>query len=202
MTSKYKIGQYLNIEGFFSTFPYIFKPSLLKPDLKYKNITQINSETLKNEFNIKYLVIDKDNTLTIPYINEYGNDQIKEKINEFKHFFGENNMALLSNSAGSSDDKDYKELEIVENNLKLFVIKHKNKKPNVNEEINEHFHLFNKNNKLNIKNKEICIIGDRLFVDVLMGKKYGFFTILLEPIDYTKENIMVKLVRKIEKLYI
>jgi phosphatidylglycerophosphatase GEP4 len=201
MTSKYKIGQYLNLEGFFSAFPYIFKPSLLKPDLKYKNISQINTEKLKNEFNIKYLVIDKDNTLTLPYINEYANNEIKEKINVLKYIFGENNIAILSNSAGSSDDKDYKELKIVENNLKLFVIKHKNKKPNVNEEINEHFKLFN-NNKSKINNNEICIIGDRLFIDVLMGKKYGFFTILLEPINISKENIMVKIARKIENLYI
>ena len=36
--------------------------------------------------------------------------------------------------------------------------------------------------------------------DIVMGNKYGFLTILVEPFDTTKDNFVVKLVRKFEDL--
>jgi phosphatidylglycerophosphatase GEP4 len=187
--SKNKLGQYFNIEAVKLACSYISNPKLLKPDIICKSIVDINLTELKEKHNITYILFDKDNTLTIPYENNYPIESYKDKINEFKTKFGENNIAVISNSCGSQDDRDYKEAVEVEKNLQISVIKHAHKKPYVYEEIKQQFPNCNGN---------LCIIGDRLLVDITMGKKYNFFTILVSPIDTRNENFIVKFIRKIE----
>jgi phosphatidylglycerophosphatase GEP4 len=48
-------------------------------------------------------------------------------------------MAVLSNSAGSKDDKDYADAKAVEETLGIKVIRHKSKKPAVRDDILHHF---------------------------------------------------------------
>jgi predicted HAD superfamily phosphohydrolase YqeG len=48
-------------------------PKLLNPNLIIKDITELNPEILKHN-GIKFIVFDKDNTLTITHKNEYYND--------------------------------------------------------------------------------------------------------------------------------
>jgi phosphatidylglycerophosphatase GEP4 len=170
-------------------FTFITNPKSLRPNIICKSIVDINLTELKETHKIKFIIFDKDNTLTIPYENNYPSQDYINKINDFKNIFGENNIALISNSCGSRDDKDYKEAAEVEKNLHISVIKHKYKKPNVYDEIKQNFPDLDNN---------LCIIGDRLFVDIAMGKKYNFFTILVSPIDTKNENFIVKFIRKIE----
>jgi phosphatidylglycerophosphatase GEP4 len=192
--SKYKIGQFFNLNGIKMNLNYIFRLKQIKPNLKYSKFSLIKFHEVPKE--VKYFVFDKDNTLTLPYENSYANKEIIEKIKEFKEIYGKFNLAVLSNSAGSSDDKNYNELKIIEENLKLKVIIHKYKKPNVYSEIIKHFQ--DHNNKMQINNNEICIIGDRLLVDIIMGKAFGFYTILVNPIIPTKDNFMVRFIRIFE----
>lgn len=197
--SQYKIGQYVNLEGIKLSLRYIFRLKTLKPDIRAKSLCEINLEELKNKHNIKYIVFDKDNTLTIPHKNDIANKDIGERVNEFKFVFGVGNLGILSNTAGSKDDTEYKEAKIVENNFVIQVIKHEFKKPMVYNEILHHFNVKNETGKQ--LNKEICIIGDRLLVDIIMGKEYGFFTILVDPIS-DKDNIFVRSIRRIENIII
>jgi len=81
--------------------------------------------------------------------------------------------------------------------LDIHVIRHKYKKPNVKQEILD---FVNKNGQID-DYKKVCIIGDRLFVDVLMGSEFGFFTILVNPISEKAENFVIRFVRKIENLF-
>lgn len=187
--SKNKLGQYFNFEAIKLAFTYITNPRSLKPNLVCNSILDINLKELKEKYKIDYVIFDKDNTLTIPYENNYPSEAFRNKMQEFKSTFGENNIALFSNSCGSKDDKDYKEADLVETNLNISVIKHEHKKPYVYNEIKQKFPNLNNN---------LCIIGDRLLVDITMGKKYKFFTILVSPIDTTPENLIVKTLRKIE----
>lgn len=66
--------------------------------------------------------------------------------------------------------------------------------------------VFNKENSditnKGVNLKQVCIVGDRLFVDVLMGNEFGCFTILVNPISVEKENFIVRMVRKIENMYL
>ena len=79
-----------------------------------------------HELGIRHLVFDKDNTLTKPYLREYITPEFKDFIHgPVINTFGEENVSILSNSAGSSDDKNYAEALIIEKELGLKVIRHK-----------------------------------------------------------------------------
>jgi phosphatidylglycerophosphatase GEP4 len=173
---------------------YIFKLNSVIPDIRANSICDLNLNLLKEKNKINFIVFDKDNTLTLPHKNTLANESISKKIKEFKLVFGDRNVAILSNSAGSRDDKDYREAKEIEENTGMAVIKHEYKKPKVFREILETFKIEEG------RNKEICVIGDRLLVDVVMGKEYGMFTILVDPITRDKDNFIVKLLRKFENL--
>lgn len=57
-------------------------------------------------------------------------------------------------------------------------------------EIKDHFNC--------IEEERIAIVGDRILADVVMGNRFGFFTIYVSPIEPSKENLMVKVVRRFE----
>jgi hypothetical protein len=71
-------------------------------------------------------------------------------------------------------------------------LEHLYKKPNVFDEIQETFGRP--------KNSEVCVVGDMLLVDITMGRRFNYFTILVEPINIRNENLVVRLMRKIESL--
>lgn len=52
--------------------------------------------------------------------------------------------------------------------------------------------------KLNVKSKNIVIVGDQFFTDVVGGKLQGFKTILTKPLK-EEEGILWKIRRKLEK---
>jgi phosphatidylglycerophosphatase GEP4 len=195
--SQFKIGQYFNMDGILLNLKYVFKLHKIKPDISVNSILDLDLIKLKNENNVKYIVFDKDNTLTMPYKIEI-EKRLESKIEEFKKIFGEKNLAILSNSAGSKDDKDYIEAKKIENASAIKVVKHKFKKPKVYDDILNTFNLRQGDGDGEYVNKEICVIGDRLLVDILMGKEYGFFTILVKPLTSKRENIVVRFLRKFE----
>lgn len=57
------------------------------------------------------MVFDKDNTLTLPYHRDI-EESIKDDFNECLDVFNKENVAILSNTVGSSDDKDHKVITI------------------------------------------------------------------------------------------
>ena len=72
--------------------------------------------------------------MTAPYVNAYFTPTFDKLIkNELASIYGKSNLAILSNSAGSSDDAkvDFVEAQRVEKALGLEVIRHEHKKPNV-----------------------------------------------------------------------
>jgi predicted HAD superfamily phosphohydrolase YqeG len=46
--------------------------------------------------------------------------------------------------------------------------------------------------------RQICIVGDRVTTDVVMGNQHGSFTILVAPLDPSKDNVVVRTVRSFE----
>ena len=106
--------------------------SYFVPHVQTRSVVDINWKKL-NDVGIKYLIFDKDNTLTAPYKRDYYSIDIKNAIVEdCAAEFTEANMAILSNSVGSTDDApDYKETSEVEATLEMPVIRHLKKKPAV-----------------------------------------------------------------------
>jgi phosphatidylglycerophosphatase GEP4 len=144
---------------------------------------------LKESGGVKYLVFDKDNTLTIPYERQI-HPSITHQFNSLIALYGRENIAILSNSVGSKEDKEYKEAIIIEEALGVKVIRHVNKKPEVNEDVLVHFGTK--------EPSSIAMIGDRILSDCVMGNTHGYFTIYCEPFDTRPENFMVKLMRRVE----
>lgn len=104
--------------------------------------------------------------------------------------YGRENIAILSNSVGSKEDKGYKEAALIEAALGIKVIRHVNKKPEVNQDVLSHFGTT--------EASSIAMIGDRILSDCVMGNQHGYYTIYCEPFDTTPENFMVKLMRRVE----
>ena len=89
-----------------------------------------------HELGIRHIIFDKDNTLTAPYARRYFNEEIEgAMLRDCKVVFGRENVAILSNSAGSKDDPGHKEAKVIEETLGLPVIRHKLKKPAVHSDI-------------------------------------------------------------------
>ena len=91
----------------------------------------MNFHVLKAYGGIKYLVFDKDNTLTIPYERNL-HPSIESQLITLKGLYGPQNIAILSNSVGSKEDKGHSEAEILEKLHGIKVIRHLKKKPDVN----------------------------------------------------------------------
>jgi len=193
---KYLLSEYFNKDGIIMTLKYLINYKSLKPDLRLNHIRDINLLELKNKNNVKFIVFDKDNTIAYHKSNEIPNNEIKDILNNFKENFGKENIAILSNTAGSKNDINYEDLKKIEENFKIKVIKHEYKKPNVNKEILDHFKIKD-DFDLNYS-KDICYIGDRLFTDVLLGKHMKGFTILVDPLNPNTDNLIIRLVRILE----
>ena len=133
-SKHFVVGQYVNVPGirmFWRTL--LLHRRHFTPHVRTHNISGIDWRKL-HAGGIQHVVFDKDNTLTAPYVNEFFTPAFDKLIkNEVASIYGKSNLAILSNSAGSSDDAkvDFVEAQRVENALGLEVIRHEHKKPNV-----------------------------------------------------------------------
>ena len=101
-------------------------------------------------------------------------------------------MAILSNSAGSADDKDYKEADQIQAQLGIGVIWHRKQKPGCWDDIERHF------GRGDIKANEFCLIGDRVLTDVAMATTNGSLAVHVLPFTSKGENFNVRGVRRME----
>ena len=153
---------------------------LLKPDIKLERVTDITLEILK-KYNLTALILDVDNTLSTHH-----GQILTDGLAEWLVYMQENgiNLMVLSNSK-EARVKPFAEkigLNYISLGLKplpsgfLSAIK-----------------------ALGIKRKNIAIVGDQIFTDVLGGNIVGLKTILLTPIKLeTTWGFRFK--RKIERL--
>lgn len=94
------------------------------PHVRTHNVAHIDFRKLHGQ-GIRYIVFDKDNTLTAPYERSYFSPEIEKAVlQDCREAFGDHNMAILSNSVGSKDDKGNVEAQAVEKTLGMKVIKH------------------------------------------------------------------------------
>ncbi|EFA84421.1 hypothetical protein PPL_02453 [Heterostelium album PN500] len=184
--------QGFNFEAIKSIGKIIGNRSLLIPHLEFKDVRSIDFQRLK-QMGFSAVLFDKDNTLTEPYADVIY-EPFREAVDRCRGVFGEQSIAILSNSAGSSDDVDFREATRLESTLGLSVLKHGTKKPNGIEKVKEHFHTDNL--------QSIVMIGDRYSTDVVFGNLYGMLTIFTKPITSKGDNNIVKLIRDKESRYV
>lgn len=153
---------------------------LLKPDIKLERVTDITLEILK-KYNLTALILDVDNTLS----THHGHI-LTDGLAEWLSYMQENGIKLmvLSNSK-EARVKPFAEkigLDYISLGLKPLP-----------------FGFVRAIKALGIKRKNIAIVGDQIFTDVLGGNVVGLKTILLTPIKLeTTWGFRFK--RKIERL--
>lgn len=129
----------------------------------------------------KAICFDKDNVLTVPY-SFHVQDYLAESINIAVSLF---NCSVVSNSV-------FEECFIYNKSKKLKCLPHFFRKPFCGNTILKHYK--------NLTSREIVVIGDRIFTDILMANMHGFLSILIEdPLCKEKEHFGIKAARLIEK---
>lgn len=153
---------------------------LLKPKIKLAKITDI-SLSLLNNYGIKALILDVDNTLSTHH-GQVLTDGLEAWLKEMKT--AGTALVILSNSK-EERVKPFAEkigLDYISLGLKPLPFR---------------FSLALK--KLKCTKKETAIVGDQIFTDTLGGNAYGIKTILLDPIK-PEASLRFKFKRKLERL--
>jgi len=177
-----------------ATLAYVLRhPTILIPHVSVANVSELNYRAMKEGAGIRAVVFDKDNTLTAPYGMEVHCDAAKG-LESAKEIFGPENVAIMSNSAGTKDDPDYEDAKRIEEALGIAVIRHDDKKPGGLNEVLSHFDIDDP--------AALCMIGDRLLTDVVFGNLYSMLTVHTLPLCKGKENRQdntpSKIIRSIE----
>lgn len=167
------------------------------PQISVANITEVDYPALKANGRILALVFDKDNTLTAPYENVI-HPAAASGLQHAVQVFGPEKVAILSNSAGTRDDPDYRDAKAIEASLGIQVIRHDEKKPGGLQEVLQHFALEDP--------ASVCILGDRILTDVVFGNLHGLLTVhtlpLCSGVENARDNWAARLLRPMENALI
>ena len=163
--------QSINTKAIMTLASILRRPSLLVPHLSVATISDIDFDQLRNNFGVKAVIFDKDHTLTMPYVNHEIHPVAKQGLENCLRVFGPDNVAILSNSAGTGDDPQYQQAQTIETSLGIAVIRHATKKPGGIHEVQQHFR------NVPHETRQMCVIGDRLLTDIVFGNLYDMVTI-------------------------
>lgn len=152
---------------------------LLKPDIKLHGITDITVEIL-NKFNIKALLLDVDNTMSTHH-----GQALTEGLLEWIDRMNKNGIKLmvLSNSKR-------KRIEPFAERISLPFISLGCKPLPTG--------YLRGVRALGEKRKNVAIVGDQIFTDILGGNIVGVKTVLLTPIKL-EDGLSFKIRRNLEK---
>lgn len=117
---------------------------------------------------VKAIVLDKDNCFAKNHDDKVWPDY-EEKWNDLRKAYPGAKLLIVSNSAGTNDDKGHQQAQIIEKRTGVPVLRHSTKKPGCSAEIMEYF----KSNKICENPSEVAVVGDRLFTDIIMANMMG-----------------------------
>lgn len=137
---------------------------LIKPKARFKRITEITPEYLKRR-GISGLILDLDNTLTLhdAPIAEYG-------VTDWLDLMRQSNISMMIVS-----NNNYNRVLPTAKALGLSFVSN-GKKPITTG--------FTKAKRImGLNKKQVAVIGDQIFTDMICGNLSGMFTILVEPFE-------------------
>lgn len=153
---------------------------LFKPTIKLKSVLEID-ENLLTKHGIKGLILDLDNTLSM-----HGNEDPEEGVLDWLAQMKKLDLKLVIVSNNTR-----KRVEPLARILDL-PFYHRGLKP-----LTIAFTKVQK--EFNIPKKQIAVVGDQLFTDILGGNIKGMQTILVEPFEIEKGYFFL-FKRKVEDL--
>ncbi|KAI9860749.1 MAG: hypothetical protein M1813_005672 [Trichoglossum hirsutum] len=166
----------MNISASLNIFKLIRDPSLCLPHSSistFNNLPIPLSKAFGNQNgakNIKAVVLDKDNCFAAPHENTVYKPY-NDKFQQLREAYPGNRLLIVSNSAGTRDDPDGKEADLLEMNTGVKVLRHNTKKPGCRAEVFDHF--MNSKDTGVTSPDQIAVVGDRLFTDVMMANLMG-----------------------------
>ncbi|KAF9933845.1 hypothetical protein FBU30_004241 [Linnemannia zychae] len=182
------MGQSFNLQGILQSFRVLLSPRLMIPNIVVRDIRDINFEQL-HKSGIVAIAFDKDNCLTKPYGLELY-PPFKDAWKRCRDVY-KDQLVIVSNSAGTPDDKDQAQAKAIEHALQVNVLRHEKKKPSGGDELLKHFS--------GIKAPRIAFVGDRALTDVVFGNNYGMLTILTRDVVTEQgDNPMALRIRRLE----
>ena len=183
------------------------RPALVLPHLAVPTLNDLSAGALHAR-GIRGVLLDKDNTITAPYVDEL-HPRAAAGLAELQAKFP-GRVAILSNSAGLRDyDPLGEEADRLERAMGVPVLRHSTKKPMPTPAaLAEVLAHFNGNPPGGTQQEwlceelqahEICVVGDRLLTDVLFGNIHGLYTVHLTSVLSLKgDNTMARLFRNFE----
>jgi len=157
----------LNVPGLLVPFQLLIYPRLVVPALVVKDIRHIDFPALKLA-GYRGAVFDKDNCLTLPHRDTLI-PELQKSWEICRETFGQGNVLIVSNSAGTWLDAGGIQSESVTHHLKVPVLCHKAFKPAYSciTAIRSYFSSL----QSPILDHELIIVGDRIFTDVLIANR-------------------------------
>ncbi|KAG0708628.1 HAD phosphatase [Suillus ampliporus] len=157
----------LNIPGILAPFQLLRNPRLVIPHLTVKDIRQIDFLALRNA-GYRGAVFDKDNCLTIPHKDPLV-PELENAWRECREAFGEGNILIVSNSAGTKFDAGGIQAESVSYHLSVPVLRHDTLKPGYSciASVRAYFSSL----PVPLADDELVVVGDRIFTDVIMANR-------------------------------
>ena len=157
---------------------------LLRPRMRAQSIGEIDYEKLVSQENIRAIIFDKDNTLTLPYALKL--DTATQKALRKCTAAGITIQYIVSNHAGSPDDPGHSMAEQFEKCLGLPVIRHQGKKPLI--PLDSILSQLSSSLLQPLIPQQIADVGDRVLTDVVWANSLGMYSILVEPLDITASS--------------
>ncbi len=169
------------------------RDTLLRPALRLRHVRELSVERLA-ELRVDGVVLDVDNTLTLPYADGAADGDVVASLAALQGALGRANVALLSNHAGSADDRCGARADALERALGVGVIRHRAKKPatELADAIRRHFDL-----RLDLA--RVAFVGDRVLTDVYFANRVGMVAVLVAPLDAALEPWIVRCARRVEQ---
>ncbi|KAH7925975.1 HAD-superfamily phosphatase [Leucogyrophana mollusca] len=157
----------LNIPGLLVPFQLLWNPRLVVPHVVVKDIRQIDFLALRKA-GYRGAVFDKDNCLTVPY-KDHVVPELQNTWTKCRDAFGEGNVLIVSNSAGTRFDAGEIQAESVSHHLSVPVLRHNTLKPSYSciSSVRQYFSSL----RAPIPDEELIVVGDRVFTDVVMANR-------------------------------
>ncbi|KAI9777850.1 MAG: hypothetical protein M1839_008527 [Geoglossum umbratile] len=166
----------MNLSASLNIFKLIRDPALCLPHSSVSTFNHLPipiSKAFGNHDDVKHIkavVLDKDNCFATPHENTVYKPY-SDKFKQLREAYPGNRLLIVSNSAGTGDDPDGREADLLEKNTGVKVLRHTTKKPGCRAEIFSHF--VNSKDTGVTSPDQIAIVGDRLFTDVVMANLMG-----------------------------